>query len=256
MAAPTNDSTLHRYKCTNKRYVEDLGNGVTLELMLIPAGKFMMGAPEDETDSRDIERPQHRVELPKFLMGRYPITQVQYREVMGTYPAAQYGAEFVASAKPVIGMSWQDAIDFCDRLSERTCKNYRLPSEAEWEYACRAGTTAAYHFGPQLTPDLANFGRQANETTPVGVYPPNGWGLYDMHGNVWEYCQDCWHNNYAGAPNDGSAWIEGTSTDRVARGGSWYFYPKNCRSAFRYSNNPKYRLRTIGFRIVCSPPGT
>ncbi|TVP63904.1 MAG: formylglycine-generating enzyme family protein, partial [Leptolyngbya sp. LCM1.Bin17] len=223
MVTSPDNLTLYRYKRTNKGYTEDLGEGVSLTLMLIPAGEFMMGTPEDEPDS---ERPQHRVELQQFLMGRYPVTQVQWR-VVASYDREEIDlkpepSEFQGDDLPVERVSWYEAREFCKRLSTRTGKNYHLPSEAQWEYACRAGTTTAYHFGDQLTEEVANYERKVGQTTPVGRYPANYWGLCDMHGNVWEWCQDHWHGNYEGAPTDGSAWIEGDDSKlRILRGGSW-----------------------------------
>jgi formylglycine-generating enzyme required for sulfatase activity len=259
MAAPPDSLTLYRYKCTNKAYVEDLGDGVSLTLMLIPGGEFMMGAPEDEPDSQDRERPQHRVTVPPFLMGRYPITQAQWRVVAG-YDREDIDLDsdpsnFKGDDLPVEQVSWHDATEFCKRLSARTGKHYHLPSEAQWEYACRAETDAAYHFGPKLTEELANHNGSVGKTTPVGRYPSNLWGLHDMHGNVWEWCQDHGHNNYDNAPTEGSAWIEGgNSRYRVRRGGSWIFNPRNCRSAYRSLNSPDDRDGLIGVRVCCSAP--
>lgn len=253
--------TLHRYQRTNQSYTEDLGDGVTLTLMLIPAGEFMMGAPEDELDIAENERPQHLVKVPQFLMGRYPVTQAQWRVVAG-YKREAIDLEpdpsrFKGDDRPVERVSWHQATEFCQRLSERTGKNYHLPSEAQWEYACRAETTTAYHFGPQLTSELANYGRRVGRTTGVGSYPPNRWGFHDMHGNVREWCADYWHNAYKGAPVDGSAWIEGGDSNlRVVRGGSWYSYPRNCRSAYRFTSSPDFRDYVFGFRVVCVAPRT
>ncbi|MEO0759716.1 MAG: formylglycine-generating enzyme family protein [Cyanobacteria bacterium J06648_16] len=259
MATATNTLTLYRYECTNDSYSQDLGDGVTLTLMLVPSGTFMMGAPPEEEDSQDAERPQHRVQLSQFLMGRYPVTQAQWRVVAG-YDREQMALDpepsgFKGDDLPVEQVSWREATEFCQRLSRRTGKHYHLPSEAQWEYACRAETMTTYHFGPQLTSDLANYGRQENKTTAVGQYPPNRWGLHDMHGNVWEWCQDHWHNNYDGAPTDGRAWIGGSdSSIRVRRGGSWYDIPWYCRSASRYNYFPDIRDYDIGFRVVSSAP--
>ena len=164
-------------------------------------------------------------------------------------------------------MSWEDAIEFCARLSAYTNRLYRLPTEAEWEYACRAGTTTPFHFGENISTELANYngiayadgnaGESRGETTPVDHFDiANAWGLCDMHGNVWEWCQDRWHDNYKGAPEDGSAWMSEDSENirYVFRGGSWDFYPRYCRSAYRSSNNPDVRFNTLGFRVSCSAP--
>lgn len=318
MATPADNLTLHRYKCTNKGYTEDLGVGVTLTLMLIPAGEFLMGAPEDEPDSSDSERPQHRVKLPHFLMGRYPVTQAQWRIVSGydreeidlnLFPSANRDREnrvarvtadildgsagrvhylatewharsidgssiskgslvrpimrqgntwmVIADSKvrnlPVEQVSWYQAVEFCKRLSQRTGKNYHLPSEAQWEYTCRAGTETAYHYGDKITAELANYSRTVGDTTNVGMYPPNRWGLYDMHGNVEEWCQDYWHENYANASLGSQAWIEdGDSSRRVVRGSSWIYFANSCRSAFRYGTEPIAISDSLGFRVCCS----
>lgn len=181
-------------------------------MVYIPGGSFLMGAPETEegSRSRDSERPQHRVEIAPFYMGRYPVTQAQYQAVMGENPSY-----FKGENNPVERVSWHKAKEFCQKLSEQTGKTYRLPSEAQWEYACRAGTTTPFYFGETISTDLANYdgnSRYGNgkkgvyriKTTPVRSFPPNAFGLYDMHGNVWEWCEDIWHKNYEGAPNDGS----------------------------------------------------
>jgi formylglycine-generating enzyme required for sulfatase activity len=163
--------------------------------------------------------------------------------------------------------SWDEATKICAVLSTLTGRTYRLPSETEWEYACRAGTTTPFHFGETITTDLANYdgtddkenrwsgsygkgpkGIYRRQTTPVGIFPPNAFGLYDMYGNVWEWCQDTWHNNYNGAPNDGSAWIDGND-NHLMRGGSWLDFPKNCRSAYR--NRSRSMINYVGFRVVC-----
>jgi formylglycine-generating enzyme required for sulfatase activity len=257
MATSPDNLTLYRYKRTNKGYTEDLGEGVSLTLMLIPAGEFMMGASEGEPEIDDRESPQHRVELPQFLMGRYPVTQSQWRIV------ASYGREdmdldpdpahFKGDELPVEQVSWYQAAEFCNRLAKRTGKNYHLPSEAQWEYGCRAETETVYHFGPKLTEELANYNPTEGQTTPVGQYPANPWGLHDMHGNVWEWCHDHWHNNYKSAPTDGSAWLsDNDKARRVNRGGSWDLNPRYCRSAYRSNDEPGNDLNHVGFRVVCS----
>jgi formylglycine-generating enzyme required for sulfatase activity len=257
VATPSDNLTLHRYKRINQGYTEDLGDQVTLTLMLIPAGEFMMGAPQDEPDSRDNERPQHLVKMPQFLMGRYPVTQAQWRVVAG-YDRVKTDlksspSRFKGDDLPVEQVNWHQATEFCQRLSIKTQKNYHLPSEAQWEYACRAETTTAYHFGDQLTTELANYERSVGQTTAVGTYPANRWGLFDMHGNVWEWCQDHWHDNYEGAPSDGSAFVEGgDSKYRVHRGGSWYFNPRSSSSTYRFFNEPGRDLNDFGLRVCCT----
>jgi formylglycine-generating enzyme required for sulfatase activity len=276
--------TLRRYQRTNKRYTEDLGEGMTLPLMLIPAGEFWMGQTEAETaelkqqvSEEDYQRfyarelARHRVTVPSFFMGKYPVTQAQYAAVMGNNPAEEHDADrFVAPDKPVVGVSWDDAVGFCQRLAERSGKDYRLPSEAEWEYACRAETETPFYFGPTISPELANYdgtgaygvgptGEYRRQTTPVGSFPANRWGLCDMHGNVWEWCEDDFHDSYERAPTDGSAWVEPDRSKtglRVFRGGSWHYDPRGCRSAYRSSSDADNRNGSLGFRVCCSAPTT
>jgi len=252
--------------------VEDLGNGVKLELVAIPGGKFQMGSPDDEERRDDNEIPQHWVTVKPFLLGKYAVTQAQWQAVAALPPVNidldSDPAFFKGANRPVEQVNWRQAVEFCARLSQKTGREYRLPSEAEWEYACRAGTTTPFHFGPTLTTNLANYdgnyvygsgpkGAYRQQTTDVGSFPPNAFGIYDMHGNVWEWCLDHWHDNYKGAPTDGSAWIEGgDSNRRLRRGGSWFDGPRGCRSAFRGRGNPGGRFINIGFRIVCGSAWT
>jgi formylglycine-generating enzyme required for sulfatase activity len=235
-------------------------------MVKIPGGTFTMGSPKDEPEHTEYEDPQHEVSIPAFFLGRYPVTQAQYELVMETNPATLYEADrFVAPNKPVVGVSWSDAVEFCERLAQKTGRPYRLPSEAEWEYACRAGTTTPFYFGKTITSEVANYdatytygagpkGEYRNGTTPVDHFGmANAFGLSDMHGNVWEWCLDHWHRNYDGAPPDGSAWIEGgDSSYRVLRGGSWNFHPRYCRSAYRYGYFPDSRYNDNGFRVCCT----
>ena len=232
MATAPKSLTLHRYRCLNKAYTEALSEDVSLTLMLIPAGEFRMGALKDEPNSQSSERPQHRVTVPSFLMGRYPVTQAQWRVVAG-YSRIDKDLDLVPSrfegdALPVEQVSWEDATEFCRRLAAKTGKAYGLPSEAQWEYACRAGTQTAYQFGDRLTEELANYDGTVSQTSEAGRYSANRWGLYDMHGNVWEWCKDHWHGTYEEAPNDGSAWISfgESKNERVLRGGSWVNVPE------------------------------
>ena len=160
--------------------------------------------------------------------------------------------------RPVENVTWLEAVEFCERLSIYTKEKYRLPSEAEWEYACRAGTTTAYSFGsdPTKLGEYAWYGEDfRGETHPVGEKLPNGFGLYDMHGNVWEWCDDDWHGNYDGAPTDGRAWIDNndnrSQNNKLLRGGSWYGIARYCRSACRFSNVARYQENNVGFRVVC-----
>ena len=241
-------------------FAQNLGIGVKLEMVYIPEGRFWMGSPAREEGRYNNECPQRRVSVPAFFMGKYPVTQRQWHAVslrddvnrhLNPDPSASKGDNL-----PVECVSWGDAIEFCKRLSRHTCKDYRLPSEAEWEYACRAGTTTPYHFGKGFPFALSIdslFGQDG--TREVGQFQPNGFGLYDMHGNVWEWCLDHSHDNYEGAPTDGRAWIEGGGSGfRVIRGGSWTRVPRNCRSAYRDWNYPYFRSNDIGFRVCCSPP--
>jgi formylglycine-generating enzyme required for sulfatase activity len=230
-------------------YTEQLSGHTSLEIVAIPAGEFWMGSPGDEEGRFDDEGPQHRVTVPAFAMGRYPVTQAQYQAVMGKNPSnfTENGANC-----PVEQVSWHDAVAFCQKLSQQTGREYRLPSESEWEYACRAGTATPFHFGETITPDLANY--EKYETTPVGRSPANAFGLHDMHGNVWEWCEDHYHDSYEGAPSDGSAWTGGNGT-RLLRGGSWLSDPRNCRSAYRYHDYPGYRSDAIGFRVAVAGGG-
>ena len=241
---------------------ENIGNGVSLEMVKIPGGRFLMGSPETEAERDQDEGPQHYVNVPEFLMGKYTVTQAQWQAVMGNNPS-----QFKGKNRPVEKVSWNDATKFCQKLSKKTGRDYRLPSEAEWEYACRAGTQTPFYFGETITPELVNYdgnytygngpeGKYREETTDVGNFPPNSFGLYNMHGNVWEWCQDIWHSNYDGAPVDGSAWVNGgNSSRRVRRGGSWDDYPWRCRSAFRFNyNSVEADDSYIGFRLVSFPP--
>lgn len=243
----------------------DLGNGVSLPLVRIPAGEFLMGSPADEQDRSDDEGPHHRVRVGEFWMGQTPITQAQWRAVMVSNPS-YFSNQPDSDQRPVEQVSWRDAMAFCQRLSERTRRYYTLPSEAQWEYACRAGTTTPFHFGDTITPKLANYdgnttyangpkGEYRKQTTPVGLFPANAWGLKDMHGNVWEWCLDQWHGSYAGAPADGSAWVdsedEKSGTRRLLRGGSWIIILGDCRSADRYLLGPDIAIDYVGFRVVC-----
>ena len=262
MAAAADSLTLHHYECTNDSYTLDLGDGVSLTLMLIPAGDFMMGSAADDEQANSSERPQHRVLLTPFLLGVTPVTQAQWRVVAGYDPVESDvkmdadPSNFKGDDRPVERVNWYQATEFCQRLSKRTGKHFHLPSEAQWEYACRAGTETAYHVGPQLTRELAKYDSR-DGTVPVRSYPPNRWGLYDMHGNVWEWCADHWHENYENAPTDGSAWVKGgDSFLRILRGGSWNYLPGSCRSAFRDGGTPDNASYYLGFRVVCSPPRT
>ncbi len=238
--------TLHRYRRTNKSYVEKLAEGVDLTLMLMPEGEFLMGDGE-----------QHLVKVPSFLMGRYPVTQAQWRFVAGYEKGLDPDpSRFKGDNRPVEQVSWDDATEFCRRLSERTGKRYGLPSEALWEYGCRAGSTTGFCYGDRLEPELANYGGRLKGTSDVGSFPANEWGLCDVHGNVWEWCEDDWHRDYTGAPRDGSAWVENDrkSSNRLLRGGSWVNNPEDCRSSVRFFDARVNRDNDLGFRVSCVLP--
>ncbi|GCA77672.1 serine/threonine-protein kinase pkn1 [Microcystis aeruginosa NIES-2520] len=298
-------TTTHTANC----FRETLPNNVDLDMVSIPGGTFTMGSPKNEKYSHDNERPQHNVKVPPFFMGKYPITQGQWKVIATrtdlkvkidleedpSYfkkPYQDQDREIDRWLRPVERVNWYEAVEFCQRLSKLTGRDYRLPSEAQWEYACRAMTEPLdlakgesyppFYFGETLTDKLANYnasrtyasepeGENGKETTPVGQFPPNAFGLYDLHGNVWEWCMDDWHDNYENAPSDGSAWLdnnqeenidaenslESTEKDEnnpysVMRGGSWGFNPYGCRSAVRINIYRRdYRGYSLGFRVVC-----
>jgi formylglycine-generating enzyme required for sulfatase activity len=289
-------------------------DALSLSLLEIPAGRFLMGSQAGEAGDAD-EQPQHEVELESFYLSQTPITQAQWREVAGWQPrcgerwgrdldpepsffqprsnpkARGWGdgrfslleGEGSSEQRPVENVSWLEAMEFCSRLSQRTARHYTLPSEAQWEYACRAGTNTPFHYEETITPALANYhgnftyangpkGEYRKQTTPVGMFPANAWGLQDMHGNVWEWCLDHWHRSYEGAPTDGSAWLkpseqnnkattkggkDNTSDegDRLLRGGSWFNFPGLCRSACRDRFRPDLAFSFVGLRVVCLPQG-
>jgi formylglycine-generating enzyme required for sulfatase activity len=259
-------------------WVENLAQGIELELVPIPAGSFLMGAPKTEVGWHPTQAPQHEVTVAAFWMGKYPVTQAQWA-VVATLPAVNQPLVvqpscFAGETRPIEQVSWQEAIEFCARLSNYTKREYRLPSEAEWEYACRATTSTPFWVGETLTTELANYsginweyegkicskgsyglgplGVDRRETTNVGSFRvANEFGLYDMHGLVREWCSDCWHINYEGAPSTQAAWtVGGDCSQRVLRGGSWNSGPRPCRSAFRSKLAANSRLYDVGFRVV------
>jgi len=266
---------IQREPRTTQYFIETLEGNISLDMVLIPGGTFIMGSPEDEGERRESEGPQREVTVPAFCMGRYPVTQAQWAAV-AALPRIDRELErdpsrFEGSDRPVENVSWENATEFCRRLAQKTSRPYRLPSEAEWEYACRAGTTTPFHFGETLSTELANYdgnsaygegvkGEYREETTPVGHFDvANAFGLCDMHGNVWEWCEDHWHNSYEGAPDDGSAWLDSRAkedTYRVLRGGSWIDDPGLCRSAARDLYDAGFRYDDYGFRVVCFAPRT
>ena len=236
-------------------FTENIGNGITLDMVAIPGGSFVMGSPSTEAGRRNDEGPQRTVNISPFFMGKYEVTQEQWEAVMGNNPSLRKGAK-----RPVESVNWNEAVEFCRKLSQKTGKTYRLPSEAEWEYACRAGTTTPFHFGETITPDLVNYdgrypygsapkGLYRYEQTDVGSFPPNAFGLYDMHGNVYEWCSDKWHDNYSGAPTDGSSWETGDGY-RVMRGGDWNDNAVDCRGAVRHRYWAGAHGWDRGFRVA------
>ncbi len=291
------------YSCpipTPSRFISmiiKLSQDSSINMITIPDGRFMMGSPLNEQGCYSLEGPHHEVTLTSFCLSQTPITQAQWRTVAGwearegehwgfelnpnpSWFQCQEGkgearlleGEASTDQRPVERVSWEEAMEFCSRLSQRTGRTFTLPSEAQWEYACRAGTTTPFHFGETITSELANYdasfayangpkGDYRKQTTPVGMFPANAWGLQDMHGNVWEWCLDPWHESYEGAPSDGSAWVDGEGLNgedtservRLLRGGSWFTLPRSCRSAFRLRNLPDNRNHSSGFRVCCLP---
>jgi len=234
-----------------KKYIPKFGKELVIEdieLLGIEPGQFRMG--DIHGDGEDDEKPVHTVNIRKsFWMGKYPVTQKQWKDIMGNNPS-----DFKGDNLPVETVSWNDCKSFCEKLSQKTGLEFRLPSESEWEYACRAGTTTKYYTGNDES-DLDRAGwyddNSNDQTYPVGRKSPNNFGLYDMHGNVWEWCEDIWHDDYVGAPNDGNPWLNGgNSSFRVLRGGSWYHSARNCRAAFRFFNSPESTSFNYGFRVV------
>ncbi|MDP1786028.1 MAG: SUMF1/EgtB/PvdO family nonheme iron enzyme [Nitrosomonas sp.] len=224
-------------------------------LTVIPAGRFVMGSPEDEHGRAEREGPQHEVIIAQpFALGVYAVTFSEYdRFCEATGKKTPDDNDWGRENRPVINVSWHDAQAYCGWLSNQTGQSYRLPSEAEWEYACRAGTTTPFNTGEKINSEQANFDIAHDRTLSAGSFPSNKFGLYDMHGNVLEWAQDCWHENYRGAPNDGSAWLEangGNCDRRVVRGGSWYLDPLLLRSAFRYGDFSDAAGVLLGFRIA------
>ncbi len=273
-----------------KYFQERLPNNLTLEMVFISGGTIMMGTKDAAierlekkygSDRFRREAPRHKVTIPDFYMGKYPITQEQWKAIasldiiekqLDLEPSLLSGKDNY----PVEQVSWDDAQEFCRRLSRYTKKQYRLPSEAMWEYACRAVINdkqlpvnsysskkyPPFHFGETITEKLANYnasekfaheslGKFRQRTSAVGRFPPNAFGLYDMHGNVWEWCEDDWHDNYQEAPDDGNVWLLEDNMVKVIRGGSWSFKPYSCRSAYRFDFFRDDYSDDIGFRVIC-----
>jgi formylglycine-generating enzyme required for sulfatase activity len=264
--------------------VQKLLDGIELEMVEIPAGSFWMGSTEDEVneayndavirideeystieDWYDWETPRHLVTVKSFLIGKFPVTQAQWSAVMGDL--SDMDITLIGDNRPIVNVSWEDAVHFCNNLTNLTGNQYRLPSEAEWEYAARAETKTPYAFGKNISTEFVNFdgnypygeaseGIYRHRTVDVGSLDvANNFGLFDMHGNVWEWCQDHWHGNYNGAPNNGSAWIDSDPASyRVGRGGSWGDSAVYCRSAIRLRGAPGNRYDILGFRLARTLP--
>jgi formylglycine-generating enzyme required for sulfatase activity len=274
-------------KETRRYLTEELPGGTILEMVEVVGGAYMMGRSAAEigdreklflrdlgkqTKERVIERlpaegPQHAVKVAGFFIGKFEITQSQWRAA-ASWPKVKRDlmsdpSQFKGGNLPVENVSWEEAVEFCERLSRATGRKYRLPTEAEWEYACRGGSETPFHFGQTLTSEVANFdakrpfltspsGDSRMKTVPAGsLGAPNGFGLYDMHGNIWEWCADNWHDSYQSAPSDGSAWLKGgIAYLKVVRGGAWDSAAIECRSSFRDRLTPMLKMGNIGFRVV------
>jgi formylglycine-generating enzyme required for sulfatase activity/tRNA A-37 threonylcarbamoyl transferase component Bud32 len=261
---------IKRWRRKANLFLQELSGEISLEMVLIPGGSFIMGSPRNEGDTD--ERPQHIVTLKPFFMGKYPVTQAQWKAV-ASLPQINRSinpnpSKFKGAILPVENISWYEAQEFCARLREKTGREYRLPSEAEWEYACRSGTSTPFNFGKGVNLELINckidkyhpieaIRKYYKQPKPVGYTGlANDFGLYDMHGQVWEWCADPWHKNYNGAPTDGTVWHSaGDLHRRVLRGGSWNFSQDCCRSASRSWNETEGGLRVCGLRIVSEELG-
>ena len=239
-----------------EQFTEDLGNGMKLDLITISSGVFQMGSPLN-SGSPD-EHPQHFVTIKSFLMGKFLITQGQWKAILGKLPPCRFKGEQL----PVERVSWEDAQKFCKQLSKKSGRDYQLPSETQWEYACRAGTSTPFSFGETITSDIVNFngehtflqeprGVYHHVTTEGGRFPPNAFGLYDVHGNLWEWCADNWLDDYSTSSRDGSASQTRDNRYGVARGGSWHEPPHLCRSASRLRVLQSDADEFMGLRVVC-----
>lgn len=237
-----------------------LPGGVPLEMVRIPSGQFDMGRYPGEQDSSDLEDPRHSVKVRAFWMAKYEVTKAQWEAVMGTSPWAGLHSVMDEPDTPAVYVYWEDAKAFAEALSAYTGQAFRLPSEAEWEYACRADTSTRFYWGDDPhyidIDDYAWWQGNAYDAGEhyahkVGLKRPNAFGLYDMSGNVSEWCEDDFHENYIGAPANGGPWLDSPRTEyRLTRGGSWWGDPHNCRSASRSGATPLSRLNRVGFRIA------
>ena len=238
-------------------------------MVVVPAGSFMMGSPSHEEERSESEGPQRQVTLSQpFAVGMYEVTFAEWDACVsaggcnGDQPSDEGWGR---GQRPVIHVGWEDARAYVRWLSYNTGQPYRLLSEAEWEYVARAGSTTPFHFGESISPSQANYnghytygggeqGEYRNQTVPVGSFGPNGFGLYEVHGNVWEWVQDCWNKNYDGAPSEGEAWETENCGRRVLRGGSWSYAPQDLRSANRYGITSTLRINSVGFRVARALP--
>jgi formylglycine-generating enzyme required for sulfatase activity len=225
------------------------------EMLRIPSGSFLMGSPAKERERDSWEDPRHTVQVSAFAIGKYAVTFEEWDACVAASGCSTRPSDegWGRGRRPVINVSWEHAQEYASWLSKKAGKTYRLPSEAEWEYAARAGTTTAYYWGDHIGTGHANcYGCGSRwdykQTAPVGSFDPNPWGLYDLLGNVYQWTQDCWHDSYRGAPTDGSAWTAGECLQRVVRGGSWNDEPSFSRSAFRIGITGPFI--TVGFRVV------
>jgi len=250
------------------RYFSEKIGWEDIDMVEIPSGTFVMGSPKLEWGRKENEGPQREVQVRPFFIGRYEVTQAEWRAVASLDRVDNdldpNPSDVRGDRRPVENVSWYDAVEFCKRLSRKTGREYRLPTEAEWEYACRAGANDPFHCGDNIHPELVNYdgnypyfagsqGLFRETTTDVGsVGCPNNFGLFDMLGNVWEWCQDVYHRTYDGAPGNGAAWLGSDQLLRVVRGGSWRAPAKDCGSAARNSNLPRTKKNDLGFRVVCS----
>ena len=243
-----------------------LPGNVLLTMVKITGSTYQMGRYAGEQESYSDEDPQHAVTVPGFWMGKYEITQAQWLAVMGSWPGTAPSSSYgVGDTYPAYYVSWDDAQNFITALNTHIVSSgqgpltVRLPSEAEWEYACRAGTATRFYWGDDGDyTQIENYAWYVGNNSPYGTKTvggklPNAFGLYDMSGNVWEWCQDWYHSSYSGAPADGSAWESLTGSIRVFRGGDWDYYAGNCRSAYRLGDSPGFRINYLGFRLAAWP---
>jgi formylglycine-generating enzyme required for sulfatase activity len=250
-------------------YFTEVINGVVIEMVSISGGTFWMGSPKIEAKRNSSESPQHEVNVASFFIGKFAVTRAQWRAVAELRRISRSlnpnPSKFKGSNRPVVNVNWDEAQEFCARLAKATGKAYRLPTEAEWEYAACAGTTTPFAYGATLSTAITNYdgdytygngekGEYRGQTVDVGSFPPNAWGLYEMHGNVWEWNEDSWHENYNGVPTDGTARIDTSTGNKLLRGGAWDVIPRYCRSAYRDADSRDGRSVDVGFRVLCVSP--